>query len=193
VRKLIYSMGVSLDGFIAGLDGEIDWTAPDEELFRFHVEQVRAIDTHLLGRRLYETMRYWDTAQETNPSAPEDEHEFARIWTALRRLVFSHSLEQVEGGAELVRGDLAETVAELKAQSGGDIAVGGAGLAASLMPLGLIDEYWQFVYPIVLGAGTPYFPPLDARIPLRLVETRTFGSEVVFLRHELAASSLDAT
>ena len=182
MSKLIYSMGVSLDGFVAGLDGEIDWTAPDEELFRFHLEQTRAIDTHLLGRRLYEVMRYWETAEETNPSAPEDEHEFARIWNALRRLVFSRTLEQVEGGAELVRGDLAETVAELKAQSGGDIGVGGAGLAASLIPLGLIDEYRQFVYPVGSGRGRRS-SPLDARIPLHLVETRTFGSEVVYLRY----------
>jgi dihydrofolate reductase len=187
VSKLIYSMGVSLDGFIAGPDGDIDWSAPDEELHRFHNEQARATTTHLYGRRLYEAMRYWETAEETNPSAPEHEHEFARIWNASRRLVFSRTLEQVEGGAELVRTDLAETVAGLKAQSGGDLAVGGAGLASSLMALGLIDEYRQFVYPIVLGAGTPFFPPLDARIPLHLAETRTFGAEVVYLRYELAA------
>jgi dihydrofolate reductase len=191
MRKLIYSMGVSLDGFIAGPGGNIDWSAPDEELHRFHNEQARATDTHLYGRRLYEVMRYWETAEETNPSAPVYEHEFARIWTASRRLVFSRTLERVEGGAELVRADLAETVTGLKAQSGGDIAVGGAGLAAGLMPLGLIDEYRQFLYPIVLGAGTPFFPPLEARIKLRLAETRTFGSQVVYLRYELAAGGRD--
>ena len=186
MRKLIYSMGVSLDGFIAGPDGDIGWSRPDEELHRFHNEQARAADTQLYGRRLYEVMRYWETAEEKNPSDPEHEREFARIWKATRRLVFSRTLEQARGGAELVRTDLAETVAELKAQSGGEIAVGGAGLAASLMPLGLIDEYRQFVYPVVLGAGTPFFPPLDARIPLRLAGTRTFGSEVVYLRYEVA-------
>jgi dihydrofolate reductase len=184
-RRAIYSMGVSLDGFIAGPDGDIDWSAPDDELHRFHNEQARDTGVSLYGRRLYEAMRYWETAEEANPSAPEHELEFARIWKAMPRLVFSRTLEQVEGGAELVRADLAETVARLKAQPGGDIAVGGAGLAAGLMPLGLIDEYRQFVYPVVLGAGTPFFPPLDARIKLRLAETRTFASGVVYVRYEL--------
>ena len=177
-------MGVSLDGFIAGPDGEIDWSAPDEELHRFHNEQARDTGVSLYGRRLYEAMRYWETAEE-NPSAPEHELEFARIWKATPRLVFSRTLEQVEGGAELVRADIAETIAALKEQPGGDIAVGGAGLAAGLMPRGLIDEYRQFVYPVVLGAGTPFFPPLDARIKLRLAETRTFASGVVYVRYEL--------
>jgi dihydrofolate reductase len=187
MSKLVYSMGVSLDGFIAGPDGDIGWSAPDEELHRFHNEQARGTGTHLYGRGLYEAMRYWETAEDTNPSAPAHELEFARIWKDSRRLVFSRTLEQVEGGAELVRTDLAETVEGLKEQPGGDIAVGGAGLAAGLMPLGLIDEYRQFVYPVVLGAGTPFFPPLDVQIKLRLVETRTFGSQVVYLRYEVAA------
>lgn len=185
MRKLIYSMGVSLDGFIAAPDGSIDWTAPDEELHRFHNEQARAAGVHLYGRRLYEAMRYWETAEE-NPSAPEHEVEFARIWKRTPRLVFSTTLERVEGGAELARGDLAHEVARLKEQDGGHIAVGGAGLAAGLVRLGLVDEYRLFVYPIVLGGGTPYFPALDAPIGLRLAETRTFRSQVVYLRYELA-------
>ena len=187
MRKLVFSMGVSLDGFVAGPDGDIGWTAPDEELHRFHNEQVRATGVHLLGRRLYETMRYWDTAEAEHPTSAEHELEFARIWRQLPRLVFSRTLERVEGGAELVRADLGETVARLKEQPGGEIAVGGAGLAASCTALGLIDEYRLFVYPVVLGAGTPYFPALDTRVELRLVETRTFGSRVVYLRYEADA------
>lgn len=183
MRKLIYSMGVSLDGFIAGPGDDIGWSMPDEELHRFHNEQARATGTHLYGRRLYETMRYWETAEETNPSAPEHEHEFARIWNDSQRLVFSRTLEQAEGGAELVRGDLAETVASLKDQSGGDITVGGAGLAAGLIALGLVDEYRPIVYPVVLGAGTPFIPALEEPIKLRLLETRTFPS-AVYLRYE---------
>jgi dihydrofolate reductase len=183
MSKVIYSMGVSLDGFIAGPDGEIDWTVPDEELHRFHNDQAREAGAHLYGRRLYETMRYWETADE-NPSAPEHELEFARIWKETPRFVFSTTLETVEGGATLVRGDVAEAVARLKQDPGGDLAVGGAGLAASLIARGLIDEYGLFVYPVVLGAGTPYFPASADRIQLRLLETRTFGSRVVYLRYE---------
>jgi dihydrofolate reductase len=183
MRKLVYSMGVSLDGFIAGPEGEIDWSAPDEELHRFHNEQARETGAHLYGRRLYEAMRYWETAEE-NPSAPEHELEFAHIWKATPKIVFSRTLEKVEGNARLVRGDIAaDEVARLKEQPGKDMAVGGAGLASTLVELGLIDEYRPFVHPVVVGGGTPYFPALDERINLKLVETRTFGSRVVYLRY----------
>jgi dihydrofolate reductase len=181
-RKLIYSMGVSLDGFIAGPDGEIDWSAPDEELHRFHNQQARELGAHLLGRRLYEVMTYWETADQ-NPSARDYELEFARIWKALPKIVFSRTLEKVEGNTSLARDNVAEEVARLKQEPGGDLAVGGASLAASLMELGLIDEYRLFVSPVVLGAGTPYFPSLDERTDLELVEARTFGSRVVYLRY----------
>jgi dihydrofolate reductase len=182
MRKLIYSMSVSLDGFIAGPQGEIDWSAPDEQLHRFHNQQVREIGAHLLGRRLYETMVYWETAEE-NPSASDYELEFARIWKALPKIVFSKTLEKVEGDARLVRDGLADEVAKLKEQPGKDLAVGGAGLASSCMELGLIDEYRLFVSPVVLGGGTPYFPALEERIDLELVETRTFRSRVVYVRY----------
>jgi dihydrofolate reductase len=183
MRKLIYSMGVSLDGFIAGPDGEIDWSAPDEELHRFHNQQAREMGADLYGRRLYEAMRYWETAEE-NTSAPEHELEFARIWKDTPKIVFSKTLEKVEGNARLVRDDVAEEVAKLKEEPGKDLAVGGAGLASTFMKLGLIDEYRLFVSPVVLGGGTPYFPALDERINLELVETRTFGSRVVYVRYQ---------
>lgn len=186
MRKLIYSMGMSLDGFIAGPGGEIDWSAPDEELFRFHIEQVRELGAHLCGRRLYETMTYWETAEE-NPSLPEAEVEFARIWKALPKIVFSKTLEKVEGNARLVRDVAAEEIIRLKEQPGKDLAVGGAGLASSLMALGLIDDYRLFVSPVVLGAGTPFFPPLDQRVNLELIETRPFGSRVVYQRYGSSA------
>jgi dihydrofolate reductase len=182
MRKLIYSMGVSLDGFIAGPDGEIDWSAPDEELHRFHNQQTREVGVHLCGRRLYETMVYWETAEE-NPSATDYELEFARIWKDLPKIVFSKTLEQVEGNARLVKNGVVEEVAKLKEQPGKDLAVGGAGLASACMKLGLIDEYRLFVSPVVLGSGTPYFPALDERINLELVETQTFGSRVVYVRY----------
>lgn len=186
MRNVIYSMGVSLDGFIAGPDGEIDWSAPDEELHRFHNEQARNTGVHLYGRRLYEVMRYWETAEQ-NPSAPEHELEFARVWKQTPKIVFSRTLERVEGNARLVRDNIADEVARLKQQPGNDIAVGGAGLASAFMKLGLIDEYRPFVHPVVVGGGTPYFPPLNQRINLRLLETRTFGSGVAYSRYQRVA------
>jgi dihydrofolate reductase len=182
MRKVIYSMGVSLDGFIAGPNGEIDWSAPDEELHRFHNQQTRELGAHFCGRRLYEEMVYWETADQ-NPSAGEAELEFARIWQNLPKIVFSTTLEKVEGNARLAGGGVAEEVAELREQPGKDLAVGGAGLASSFTKLGLIDEYRLFVTPVVLGGGTPYFPALDERINLELVETRTFASRVAYLRY----------
>jgi dihydrofolate reductase len=186
-RRLIYSMGVSLDGFIAGPGGEIDWSAPDEELHRFHNQQTRELGAHLCGRRLYEVMAYWETADE-KPSTPDHELEFARIWKALPKVVFSKTLEKVAGNARLVRDGAAEEVAKLKEQPGKDLAVGGAGLASTLM--GLIDEYRLFVSPVVLGGGTRYFPALDERINLELVETRTFGSRVVYVRYRRSQDGL---
>jgi dihydrofolate reductase len=179
--KVIYSMAVSLDGFIAGPDGEIDWSEPNEELHRFQNEQTRELGAHLCGRRLYETMVYWETAEE-NPSATDYELEFARIWKELPKIVCSKTLEKVEGNARLIRDGVAEEVAKLRQHSPQDLAVGGAALASTLMKPGLIDEYRLFVNPVVLGGGTPYFPALDERINLSLLETRTFGSRVVYLR-----------
>ena len=189
MRKLIYSMGVSLDGFIAGRDGEIGWSAPGEELHRFHNEQMRAVGAHLCGRRLYETMVYWETAHE-DPAASPTELEFARLWQALPKIVVSTTLESVVGNARLVRGDVAAEVARLKAEPGPDLAVGGAGRARPQGPRGQIDEKGRYVCPVVLGGGTPFFPALDAPIDLELVETRTFGSRVVYLRYRTQPSPL---
>jgi len=183
MRKLIYSMGVSLDGYIAGLDGEIDWSAPDEELHRFHNKQARETGVHLLGRRLYQTMLPWDITDESHWSS-EYELEFARIWKGVTKVVFSRTLDEVEGGARLVKENAVEEVVALKEQEGEDLSVGGADLAASFIERGLVDEYRLFVSPVVLGGGTPYFPNLEQRIQLDLVESRTFGNRVVYLRFQ---------
>lgn len=180
MRKLIYSMTVSLDGYIAGPDGAIDWTVPDRELFRFHTRQVQETGVYLCGRRLYEAMVYWETAEESPLAA--DYVKFAQIWKALPKIVFSTTLQSVVGNTKLARDSVGEEVSRLKEQSGKDIAVGGAGLASTCMKLGLIDEYRLFVSPVVLGGGTPYFPALDEPINLELVETKTFGSRVVYVR-----------
>jgi dihydrofolate reductase len=181
MRKLTFSMSLSLDGYIAGPDGGIDWSVPDEELFRFHTQQVQEIGVHLCGRRLYETMVYWETAEEGPLVA--DYVKFAQIWKALPKVVFSKTLESVVGNTRLSRADIGEEVSRLKEQPGKDIAVGGAGLAGACMKLGLIDEWRLFVSPVLLGGGTRYFPDLDKRIKLELVETKTFGSRVVYLRY----------
>jgi dihydrofolate reductase len=185
VRKLIYSMTVSLDGFIAGPNGEIDWSAPDEELHRFHNQQTREVGTFLFGRRLYEAMTYWDTAEE-DPSITDYAREFAGIFKDIPQIVFSNTLEKVVGNARLATGDAAEEIRRLKSEPGKDLAVGGAGLASTFIRLGLVDEYRLFVSPVILGAGTPFFPPLDERIKLELVETRTFASPAVYLRYRSA-------
>jgi dihydrofolate reductase len=188
MRKLIYSMTVSLDGYIAGPDGAIDWSVPDEELFRFHHQQVQEVGVHLCGRRLYETMVYWETAEESPLAA---EHvEFARTWKALPKVVFSTTLQSVVGNTRLARDGVGEEVSKLKVRPGKDIAVGGAWLARACMKLELIDEWRLFVSPVLLGGGTPYFPTLDEKINLELVETKTFGSRLVYLRYRRVPDGL---
>ncbi len=182
MRKLIYSIGVSLDGYIADAAGKFDWAVPDEELHSFHNEQARELGGHLYGRRLYETMRPWDEVDEA--SAPSDpELEFARIWRATPKFVFSTTLDDVGLEATLVKGDAVEEVRRLKQQSGAPLAVGGAGFAATVVRAGLVDEFGLFVNPVVVGGGTPYFPSLDSKLELELLETRTFASRVVYLRY----------
>jgi dihydrofolate reductase len=182
MRKVIYSMSVSLDGYITGPHGEFDWTAPDEELHRFHNQRVRELGAHFLGRRLYEEMVYWETADQ-DPSAGEVELEFAGIWKELPKVVFSRTLDRVEGNTRLATEGVADEVAKLKEQPGKDLAVGGAGLAAAFIELDLVDEFEPFVYPVVVGGGTPFLPALEKRIGLELLETRTFASRVVHLRY----------
>ena len=183
MRTLSYSMGVSLDGYINDPSGSIDWGGPDPELHAFHNERVGRTGVHLLGRRLYETMLYWETV---DPSTPGVEGEFAALWLPLEKIVFSTTLDAVEGNARLATGGVVEEVERLKAQEGEEIAVGGAGLAATCAEHGLIDDFELFVYPIVLGGGTPYFPPLEQRIELELVETRIFAGGVTYLHHRRA-------
>jgi dihydrofolate reductase len=181
-RSLIFSMALSLDGYIAGPSGEGGWAAPDEELHRFHNAQAEGLGLHLLGRRLYEVMTYWETAEQQNPSAPAYALEFARIWKRLPKVVYSSTLETVEGDTRLSRADPVEEVRELKQEPGADIAVGGAALASTLTAAGLIDEYRLFATPVVLGGGQPFFGG-DTQLELELVETQTFGSGVVYLRY----------
>jgi dihydrofolate reductase len=179
--NLIYSMSVSLDGYVAGPHGEIDWSAPDDELHRFHNDRVRELGAQLCGRRLYETMLYWETAEQ-DPALGEPEREFAGLWRALTKVVVSRTLDRADGDWRLIRNGLADEVARLKTAAG-DVGVGGAGLAASCFELGLVDEVELFVNPVVLGAGTPFFPAGIARTDFELLDTRTFGGRIVHLRY----------
>ncbi|MFF7243408.1 dihydrofolate reductase family protein [Embleya sp. NPDC008237] len=186
MRSVTYSMSVSLDGYIAGPDGGFDWTTPDEEVFRLATDEVRAVGVHLLGRRLYETMLYWETVEQ-NPSLDFSTLAFAAIWKPLPKVVFSTTLSAVQGNARLASGGLAEEIERLRAEPGdGDIAIGGATLAAEAAASGLIDEYRARVYPVLVGGGVPFFPRHEHRADLELVETRAFGSGVVYLRYRVA-------
>jgi dihydrofolate reductase len=186
MRSVTYSMSVSLDGYIVGPDGDFDWTAPDEEVFRFWIDETREVGVHLLGRRLYETMLYWETAdQDRTPDAAE--LEWVGIWKPLPKVVFSTTLSAVQGSARLASGGLAAEIERLRAEpEEGDIAIGGARLAAEAAAAGLIDEYRAMVYPVLVGGGIPFFPQRERRVDLDLVETRTFSSSVVYLRYRVA-------
>jgi len=185
MRSVIYSMGVTLDGYIVGPDGRFDWTAPDDEVFRFHIEEIRGLGAYLLGRRLYETMLYWETAdQEQVLDAPR--LEWAALWKALPKVVFSTTLSAVQGNARLATGGPAEEIDRLRAEAGeGDISIGGATLAVEAAALDLIDEYRAWVYPVLVGGGIPFFPRRERRVDLELMETRTFSSDVVYLRYRV--------
>ena len=185
MRRVTYAMGVSLDGYAMGPDGRFDWSVPDAEEFDHALEQVRGLSAHLLGRRLYETMLYWEGAEE-NPELDDAEREFARVWQALPKVVFSRSLTTVEGSnTRLAARPLAEEIAALKAGTGGDIAIGGPELAHEAAVLGLIDEYAPRIHPTLLGGGTPYFARGGPQVELELVESRTTASGVVLQRHRV--------
>jgi dihydrofolate reductase len=186
MRSVTYSMGVSLDGYIVGPDGVFDWTAPDEEVFRFVIREIRQVGVLLLGRRLYETMLYWETADQDS-SLNDSELEWAALWKPLPKVVFSTTLSAVQGNARLASRGLAEEIERLRGEPAeGDIAIGGATLAAEAAALGLIDEYQARVYPVLVGGGIPFFPQHERRVDLELLETRTFSSRVVYLRYRVA-------
>jgi dihydrofolate reductase len=178
-------MGVSLDGYIVGPDGSFDWSAPDAEVSRLVTEEIREVGVHLMGRRLYETMLYWETADE-DPSLDETLLEWAAIWKPLPKVVFSTTLSAVQGNARLVSGGLTEEIERWRAEPGeGDIAIGGAALAAEAAALGLIDEYRVRVYPVLVGGGTPFFSHRGQRVDLELVETRTLSPNVAYYRYRV--------
>ena len=188
MRKIIVPMSVSLDGFMAGPHGELDWHMVDEELHGHFNEQLRDMSAFLIGRVNYEMMTgFWPTA-DSDPSSTAPMREFAGIWRDMPKIVFSKTLDP--GGADwntTVKRDVdVEEIQALKAQPGGDMALGGADIAATFREHDLIDEYRLYVHPVLIGTGRPLFQPTDTRTTtaLRLTETRTFGNGVVLLRHQ---------
>ncbi len=182
MRKVIYSMNVSLDGFIEGPGHDLSWAVIDEEYHCYVNDQERGLGAFLYGRRLWETMSaFWPTA-DFNLSYPDYVLEFAQIWKERPKIVFSTTLDRVEGNARLVKADAVEEVRRLKEQPGQDLSVGGAGLASFLMKHGLVDEYQPYIHPVVLGAGVRFFPD-DFSVTLQLVDTKVFHSGVVQLRY----------
>lgn len=182
--RLIYLMNVSLDGFIETPEHSLDWAIVDEELHSWFNDREREAEVDIYGRRLWEVMAaYWPTG-ETNPDSTDAMREFARIWNATQKVVFSTELESVGHGARLARGDVGEELAKLRKEFAGDMEVGGPTLAAQFIERGLVDVYRLVVHPVILGAGTPYFPPLASRISLRHTESRVFASGVVYHGYE---------
>jgi dihydrofolate reductase len=183
MRKVIYSMSVSLDGYIETPKRAIDWVIVDEELHTFFNDQARETGTFLFGRRMYELMvDFWPT-EEARTSNLGYIAEYSRIWKDMPKVVFSRTLDKVEWNSRLVRDNILEEVTKLKAQPGRDLSIGGPTLASTLIQNGLVDEYQLFVNPILLGGGTPFFPALNKPIDLRFIESRLFASGVVYLRY----------
>ncbi|MGO1052692.1 dihydrofolate reductase family protein [Crossiella sp. CA198] len=184
MRKLLFSMGMSLDGYYEGPDREIDWHQVDEELHLHMNEQIRQWDMFLEGRVTHELMAaYWPTA-DASPEASPAEAEFAPIWRDKPKWVYSSSPVSTEWNTTVKRVvDVAE-IRALKAAPGGDICVGGPTLARAFRQHDLIDEFRVYVHPVLLGRGRPLFPALDLRADLRLAESRGFGNGVVLLRYE---------
>lgn len=185
MAKVIYSFSVSLDGFFEAVNRSLEWVIADEEYLTFVIAQQETIGAHLYGTRLYENMAaYWPTPQATDPTNPPYVLEWARIWRAMPKVVFSNTLQTVEWNSRLFSGDAIEEVSRMKELPGKDLAVGGATLAASLIQHDLVDVYEVFVQPVILGAGTPYLPTLEHRLDLEVVETHKFSSGVIQIRYE---------
>jgi dihydrofolate reductase len=182
MAKLIYSAITSLDGYVADEDGNFDWAAPDEEVHTFVNDLQRPVGTHLLGRRMWEVMVYWETAP-TGPDQPPFLRDFAEIWQAADKVVYSRTLETVSSARTSIEREFdPEAVRRLKATAERDISVGGPDLAAQAIRAGLVDELQLFLTPVVVGGGNRSLPD-GVRLDLELLDERRFGSGVVHLRY----------
>jgi len=182
MRKVLYGLNISLDGYYEDINGSIKWTVPDEEVFRHFIELEKEVEVHLYGRKLYETMCYWKGDQNFDPA----ELEYAKFWNQKPNMVFSRTLETVPPNDRVIRDNIAEEVNELKKGPGKYMAVGGGEIASTFIHLGLIDEYRFYFRPIVLGKGKPMFQSLTKNLPLKFIDHKVFGSGVVLLRYQNA-------
>lgn len=184
MRRVIFWMMASVDGYAETRDRRLDWHVVDEELHRHFNAETSTAGALLYGRRTFEIMAgHWPTV-DTGPKSPQHEVEYARLWRRIPKVVFSRTLVGADWGTRVVRDNLVEEVTRLKEQPGGDLVLSGADVASTFIRHGLIDEYRLYVNPVVLGAGRPVFVDLGSPLALRLVETRAFGSSVVMLRYE---------
>ena len=182
MARLIYSAITSLDGYVADQDGSFDWAAPDEQVHAFVNDLERPIGTYLLGRRMYEVMAYWETAH-TLPDRHPVEQDYAEIWRAADKVVYSTTLETVSSAKTRI--ELAfdpDEIRRMKASAERDLSLGGPGLAAQALRAGLVDECHVFVNPVVVGGGTSWLPD-GLRLELELVDERRFGNGVVHLHY----------
>ena len=186
MAKLIYSVIASLDGYVADEDGNFDWAAPDEEVHQFVNDLLRPVGTYLLGRRMYEVMGYWETA-DTVPDQPAHMVDFARVWQDADKVVYSRTLGEPSTARTRVERDFdPDAVRRLKAAADRDLTVGGPALAAQALAAGLVDECRLFLAPILVGGGTRAFPD-KLRVPLELLEERRFGNGTVYVRYRTSA------
>lgn len=180
---IIYTLNVSIDGYVEGPNHDLSWTTVDEEVHTWFNDHERALQGLLYGRRLYELMAgYWPQLAE-DATAPAYIRDYAQIWASTPKVVFSSTLSSVEHNSRLVRGDVGEVLASVRREWDGDLGVAGPTLAAQFVERGLVDEFRLMVHPIAIGAGTPYWPTLGRPVGLRLVETRQFASGVVLLAY----------
>jgi dihydrofolate reductase len=183
MANLIYSAIASLDGYVADEDGNFDWAAPDEEVHSFVNELERPVGTYLYGRRMYEVMVYWETADTLADQSPSPEHDFAEIWKAADKIVYSKTLEQAASARTRIEREFdPEAVRRQKASAERDLSVGGPDLAAQAIKAGLVDELHLFVTPIIVGGGTSWLPD-GVRVKVELLDERRFGSGVVYLQY----------
>ena len=184
MRKLIYGMNLTLDGYVAAPGDDLGWSGPSDELFQWWLNQELAIGLLMYGRKLWEAMSsHWPTGDQ-QPDATPAQIEFARNWRDTPKVVFSSTIDKVDWNTRLVTGDAVAEITRLKAEDGEPMRVGGATLAGAAMRAGLIDEYTIVTHPVLVGGGTPFFTALDSWVNLNLVETRTFPGGVVLTRYE---------
>ena len=182
MANLIYTAITSLDGYVVDADGNFDWAAPDEEVHAFVNDLERDIGTYLYGRRLYEVMVYWETADLDDDQSPV-EQDYARVWQAATKIIYSSTLESVSSARTTIERTFdPEAVRRLKENAESDISIGGPGLAASAIKAGLVDEWHQFVNPVIVGGGTAFLPD-DVRVTLDLLDEHRFANGVVYLHY----------